>query len=64
MLAHPACFTLKSPFFVNVLSHADLVTCSVNLSGRTAGPSSLYSYLHPAPKNGQFRADLGSRPLA
>ena len=59
---------VKTGVFVDVLSQADLVTCGIDPSGRKLGPSSLYSYRHPAkkivPKIGLFRTDLGTRPLA
>ena len=54
----------KNGVFVDVLSHADLVTCSFNPSGRTVDLSSLYPDIYPAKKIGQFRTDLGRRQLA
>ena len=54
---------VNSGVVVEVLSHADLVTCSINASARNAkkvGPSSLYRHLHPAKKIMQFRTDLGT----
>ena len=42
---------VKTGVFVDVLSQADLVTCGIDPSGRKLGPSSLYSYRHPAKKN-------------